>query len=89
MRDQLNTIVEWEGHEYSDIIHKYLSIKSRFIKNKRYVTLKNSFILWAMQMKVWVIQQEYHCLDSRKNSSSLVNLMKFNYLELIESKAKN
>ena len=40
-------------------------------------------------MKVWVIQQDYHHLNLRKNSSSLMNLMKFKYLESIESKAKN
>ena len=45
MRDQLNIIVEQKGHEYSDIIHEYLSTKSKFIKNKRYVTPENNFIL--------------------------------------------
>ena len=89
MRDQLDTIIEQEGCEYSDIIHEYLPIKSRFTKNREYVTLKNSFILWEMWMKVWVIQQEYYCLNLRKNSSSLVDSIKFDYLELIESKAKN
>ena len=82
-------IIEQEGHEYSDIIHKYLPTKLRFIKNKKYVTSENDFISQAMWIKVWVIQQEYYHLNSRKNSISLVNLMKFNYLELIESKAKN
>ena len=55
MRDQLNMIVEWEGCEYNDIICKYLPTKLRFTKNKRYVTSKNSFISWAMWIKVWVI----------------------------------
>ena len=89
MRDQLDTIVGWEDHKYSDIICEYLSIESRFTKNKEYVTLKNDFISWAMWMKIWVIQQEYHHLNSRKNLISLVDLTKFDYLELIESKAKN
>ena len=41
-----------------------------------------------MWIKVWVIQQEYFHLNSKKNLSSLVNPMKFNYLESIESKTK-
>ena len=55
MRDQLDMIIEWEGHEYSDIIHEYPPIESKFTKNERYVTPENDFISWAMQMKVWVI----------------------------------
>ena len=55
MRDQLNTIVEREGCEYSDIVYKYLFIKSRFTKNERYVTSENDFISQAMWMKVWAI----------------------------------
>ena len=82
-------IIGWEGHEYSNIIHEYSPTESKFIKNERYVTSENSFILWVMWIKVWAIWQEYHCLNLRKNSSSLVDLMKFNYLELIESKTKN
>ena len=35
MRDQLNTIVGQEGHEYSDIIYMYLPTRSKFIKNER------------------------------------------------------
>ena len=89
MRDQLDMIVGQEGCEYSDIVCEYLPIGSRFTKNGGYVTPKNGFILWAMWMKVWVIWQEYHHLDPRKNSTSLVDLTKFNYLEPIESKAKN
>ena len=89
MREQLNMIIGQEGYEYSNIIHEYLSIKSRFTKNERYVTLKNDFISQAMWMKIWVIQQEYHHLNSEKNLTSLINLMKFNYLESIESKTKN
>ena len=89
IRDQLNMIVGQKGHEYSNIIHEYPPIKSRFTKNRGYVTLKNDFISWAMWMKIWVIQQEYHRLDSRKNLTSLVDLTKFNYLEFIEPKAKN
>ena len=89
MRDQLDIIIIWEGYKYSDIICKYLPTESRFTKNEGYITFKNDFISWAMQMKIWVIQQEYHHLNSRKNSSSLVDSMKFNYLESIESKTKN
>ena len=48
MRDQLNMIIEQKDYKYSNIIHKYLPIKSRFIKNKGYVTLKNDFISQAM-----------------------------------------
>ena len=89
MRNQLNMIVGQEGHKYSDIIHEYSFIESRFTKNEEYVTSENSFILQAMWIKIWVIQQEYHCLNLRKNLTSLVDLMKFNYLESIESKIKN
>ena len=45
MRDQLDTIIGQKDCEYSDIIYKYLPIELEFIKNKRYVTLKNDFIL--------------------------------------------
>ena len=45
MRDQLDTILEQEDCEYSNVICEYLPIESRFIKNKRYVTSENSFIL--------------------------------------------
>ena len=55
MRDQLDMIIGQEDCEYSDIIHKYLSTESKFTKDERYVTSKNSFILWAMWIKVWVI----------------------------------
>ena len=89
MRDQLDTIVGWEGCEYSDIMCEYLPIESKFTKNREYVTPENGFISWAMQMKVWVIQQEYHHLDSRKNPTSLVDPTKFDYLEPIGPKAKN
>ena len=89
MRNQLNMIIRQKGHEYSDIIHECLLIESKFTKNRGYVTLKNDFISQAMQMKVWVIQQEYHHLNSRKNPTSLVDLTKFNYLEPIGPKAKN
>ena len=89
MRDQLNMIIGWEGHEYSDIVCEYLPIKSRFTKNEGYVTPENDFISLTMWMKIWVIQQEYHCLNSRKNLTSLVDLMKFEYLESIEPKTKN
>ena len=82
-------IIEWEGHKYSNIIYEYLSTESKFTKNERYVTSENSFISQAMQMKVWVIWQEYHHLNPRKNSSSLVDSMKFDYLESIGPKAKN
>ena len=88
MRDQLDTIVGQEGHKYSNIMCEYLPIGSKFTKNGGYVTPKNGFISQAMWMKVWAIQQEYHCLNSRKNLNSLVDPTKFNYLELIKSKAK-
>ena len=89
MRDQLNTIIGQKGHKYSDIIHKYLPIESKFNKNKGYVTPENDFISQAMWIKIWVIWQEYHHLNSRKNLTSLVDLTKFKYLESIEPKAKN
>ena len=89
MRDQLDMIVGQEGREYSNIVREYPPIGSRFTKNGGYVTPKNSFISWAMWMKVWAIQQEYHRLDPRKNPTSLVDPMKFDYLEPIGPKAKN
>ena len=89
MRDQLDMIIGQEGHKYSNIMCEYLPIESKFTKNRGYVTPENGFISQAMQMKVWVIQQEYHHLNSRKNPNSLVDLMKFNYLESIEPKTKN
>ena len=89
MRDQLDIIVGQEGHKYSDIVCEYSSIKLRFTKNEGYVTSENDFISQAMWMKIWVIQQEYHCLDPRKNPNSLVDPMKFNYLEPIGPKTKN
>ena len=82
-------IIGQEGCEYSDIICEYLPIESKFTKNEGYVTSENDFISWAMWIKIWVIQQEYHHLNSRKNLTSLVDLMKFKYLESIESKTKN
>ena len=89
MRDQLNMIIEWEGCKYCNIICEYLSIKSRFTKNEKYITSKNEFISWVMQMKIWAIQQEYHHLNLRKNLISLVDSTKFDYLESIKSKTKN
>ena len=56
MRDQLNMIIGWEDHKYSDIICEYLSIESKFTKNREYVTSENDFISWAMWMKIWAIQ---------------------------------
>ena len=35
-------IVGQEGHEYSDIIYKYLPTKSKVIKNREYITLKKA-----------------------------------------------
>ena len=55
MRDQLNTIVGQEGYKYSDVICEYSPTELKFTKNREYVTLKNSFILWAMWMKVQAI----------------------------------
>ena len=89
MRDQLDTIIEQKGCEYSDIICEYLPTESKFTKNEKYVTSENNFISWAIWIKVRVIQQEYYCLNSRKNLSSLVNLIKFNHLKSVESKSKN
>ena len=89
MRDQLDTIIEQKDCEYSNIVCEYLSTELRFIKNERQVTSENKFILWAMWMKVWAIQQEYHHLNLRKNSNSLVDLIKFDYLESVVSKTKN
>ena len=89
MRDQLDIIVGQEGHKYSDIVCEYSSIKLRFTKNEGYVTSENDFISQAMWMKIWVIQQEYHCLNLRKNLTSLVDLMKFDYLKPVRSKSKN
>ena len=82
-------IIEQKDHEYNNIVCKYLSTKLKFIKNEKYVTSENDFISWEMWMKVWVIQQEYYHLNSRKNLSSLVDLMKFDYLKSIRSKLKN
>ena len=56
MRDQLDMIIRWEDHEYSDIVHEYLLTELRFTKNRGYITSENDFISWAMQIKVWVIQ---------------------------------
>ena len=89
MRDQLNMIVGQKCHKYSDIVHKYLSTKLRFTKNERYIISENDFILWEMWMRVWAIWQEYWRLDPKKDLNSLVDSTKFNYLESIESKAKN
>ena len=44
MRDQLNMIIKQEDHKYSDIIHEYLFIELRFMKNREYVTSENDFI---------------------------------------------
>ena len=55
MRDQLNTIVDREGCEYSDIICEYLPTRSKFTKNESYVTSDNDFISQAMWIKVWAI----------------------------------
>ena len=44
MRDQLDIIVGWEGHKYSDIMCEYSPIESKFTKNREYVTPENGFI---------------------------------------------
>ena len=89
MRDQLDMIIGREGREYSDIVREYPPIGSKFTKNGGYVTPENGFISRAMRMKVWAIRQEYHRLDPRKNPNSLVDPMKFDYLEPIGPKTKN
>ena len=66
-------IVRQEDCEYSDIICEYSSTESKFTKNREYITLKNDFISHVMWIKVWVIQQEYHHLNLRKNLNSLVD----------------
>ena len=41
-------IVEQKDCEYSNIVCEYLSTKSKFMKNKEYVTSENDFISQAM-----------------------------------------
>ena len=89
MRDQLDMIIKRKDHEYSDIMCEYSPTKSKFTKNRGYVTSENSFISQEMWIKIWAIWQEYQYLNLRKNLNSLINLMKFNYLESIELKTKN
>ena len=48
MRQQLDMIIDREGHEYSDIVCEYSYIESKFIKKKEYVTSEKDFILQAM-----------------------------------------
>ena len=45
MRDQLDTIIEQKGCEYSNIICKYLPTELKFTKNKEYIISENDFIL--------------------------------------------
>ena len=57
-----------EEQRYSDIVRKYLSIKTWFTKNKEYIITENDYVLWVMWIKVWTIRQEYAWLDLRTNS---------------------
>ena len=45
MRQQLDMIIDREDHKYSDIVCEYLSIRSKFIKNKEYATSEKDFVL--------------------------------------------
>ena len=89
MRDVLNIITWHEDRDYEDIIWVYLLIEARFIKNKGYVTVNNSFISCELWIKIWEIWQKYYQKDLKVNLISLVNSIKFSYLESIESKTKN
>ena len=68
MQEILNSITYWEQQRYDNIIRKYLSIKTWFTKNEEYVITENDYISQVMQMKVWVVRQEYTWLDLRTNS---------------------
>ena len=85
----LNTITWHEERDYKDIIWEYLLIKAQFIKNKDYIITNNNFILHKLWIKVWEIWQKYYQKNLKVNLISLINLIKFNYLEFIESKIKN
>ena len=89
MWEILNSITHWEEQRYDNIIREYSSIKAWFIKNEGYVTAENDYVLWAMQIKVWAVRQEYAWLDLRTNFKNHVNFIKFDYLESIESRVKN
>ena len=89
MRDILNIITQHKDEDYENIIWEYSLIEARFIKNKDYVTADNNFISCKLWMKTWEIQQKYCQRNLKVNTTSLINSGKFNYLELIESKAKN
>ena len=89
MQEILNSITHQEEQRYDNIIRKYSSIKTWFIKNREYVTTENSYISWVMQIKVWAVRQEYVWLDLRTNLKNCVNLIKFKYFESVESEAKN
>ena len=79
----------WEEQRYNDIIREYLSIKTWFTKDEEYVIIENEYISWVMQMKVWAVRQEYMWLDFRTNLQNYINLIKFDYLESMKSRAKN
>ena len=85
----LNSITYQEEQRYDNIVREYSSIKAWFTKNREYVITENSYISWVMQMKVWVVRQEYMQLDLRTNSQNYVNLTKFDYLEPVRSRVKN
>ena len=89
MWEILNSIIYWEEWRYDNIVREYSSIETQFIKNKEYVTAENDYILQVMKMKVWVVRQEYAWLDLRTNLKNYIDLIKFKYLELIDSSVKN
>ena len=52
MWEILNLITYWKEWRYDNIVREYLSIKTWFTKNERYVITENSYVLWVMWMKV-------------------------------------
>ena len=78
-----------EEQRYDDIVREYSSIEVQFTKNEEYITAENNYILWVMQIKIWIVRQEYMWLDLRMNSQNCVNLIKFKYLESVRLEAKN
>ena len=89
MWEILNSITYWEEWRYDDIIREYLPIETWFIKNREYITTENSYISWAMWMKVWAVRWEYMWLNLRINLKNHVDSIKFDYLESVEPRVKN
>ena len=85
----LNLIMYWKEQRYDDIVREYSSIETWFIKNREYITAENDYVSQVMQMKVWVVRQEYVWLDLRMNFKNHVNFIKFKYLESVRSRVKN